>query len=231
MSRIDLVVFDMAGTTVQDRGEVIASFLDALHSHEIEAAEKDIRQYRGLSKREAIRSLVNEKSPLKTSDDMEIVEKVYETFCERLERRFTREGVAPMPRAAEVFDWLHQKGVKVATTTGFGRNIADIILKQLSWDEELVDVTVTADEVSQGRPAPYMIFRAMERTHVVDVKRVVKVGDTSADILAGKNADLDVVVGVLSGAHDTERLRKAGAGYIISDVGVLPDMLGQEGFV
>ncbi|MEZ6077326.1 MAG: HAD hydrolase-like protein [Pirellulaceae bacterium] len=42
-----------------------------------------------------------------------------------------------------------------------------------------------ADDVRQGRPAPWMIYRLMEQLGVYPPACVVKVGDTVADIHAG----------------------------------------------
>lgn len=96
-------------------------------------------------------------------------------------------------------------GFKVALTTGFTRDVADMVLDGVGWrvgpleDGGMVDALVTADEVAAGRPAPYMIFRAMERAGVVDVRRVVVAGDTGADLVAGTRSGAGLVAGVLSG--------------------------------
>ena len=46
---------------------------------------------------------------------------------------------------------------------------------------------------SKGRPYPYMIFRNMEALELTSVDKVLKVGDTIADIKEGVNAGIDTV--------------------------------------
>ena len=226
--QIDLVVFDMTGTTVQDRGEVIRAFTSALDAHGIEATEDELYACRGLSKRDAIGLLLEKNQPGHVSRTQNRGDRIYKTFCKQLKRIFIEEGVAPMPNAGLVFEWLHRRGIKTATTTGFDRKITDLILKQLGWDKGLLDASVCADDVSQGRPAPFMIFRAMEIARIIDVGRVIKIGDTSADIEAGRYAGACCTVGVLSGAHTEARLSMADPDYLVGSIADLPELLRRE---
>ena len=60
--------------------------------------------------------------------------------------------------------------------------------------------------MTRGRPAPYLILRAMEATGASSVHKVASVGDTTLDLQAGYNAGVRWNVGVLSGAHDRQSL-------------------------
>ena len=80
------------------------------------------------------------------------------------------------------------------------------------------------DDVALGRPAPFLIFRAMEQTGVVNVHRVMCVGDTVLDLQAGRNAGVRHVIGVLSGAHQKEQLEKEPHTRLIASVAALPSM-------
>ncbi len=89
-----------------------------------------------------------------------------------------------------------------------------------------MDVSVASDEVANGRPAPDMVYRAMELTGITDVKSVMKVGDTPVDIMEGNNAGCGMVVGVLSGIGTPVELKEAGNALLvdsISDITVLLD--------
>src|SRR5262245_30925593 len=103
-----LVVFDMAGTTVQDRGEVPAAFTAALSEHGIEVTEEQVQAVRGASKRQAVFDLLPE-----APDRASRAERVYASFKEQLARRFAA-GVRPVPGATEMFAWLRQQGAHVA---------------------------------------------------------------------------------------------------------------------
>lgn len=164
MSEIRLVVFDLAGTTVQDTGQVADSFVAALTSLGISITSKELSNVRGSSKREAVRRLVRE-----GPDHEQRVERVYTTFCERLAERYRNGGVAPVDGADRVFEWLRSRGVLVALNTGFDRDITNLLTAALRWDTQTVDAIVCGDDVRQGRPAPYLLFHAMEATGTTDV--------------------------------------------------------------
>jgi len=57
----------------------------------------------------------------------------------------------------------------LATTTGFDRVLTTQVLTHLGWQHYFV-ASITSDDVADGRPAPYMLFRAMEAAHVNDVR-------------------------------------------------------------
>ena len=72
----------------------------------------------------------------------------------------------------------------------------------------MAGAVICGDDVKQGRPAPYMIFRAMEAAGTVNVRHVLNVGDTISDLQAAHNAGVGFSVGVLSGAHTREQLAR-----------------------
>lgn len=88
----------------------------------------------------------------------------------------------------------------------------------------MVGAVVCGDDVSEGRPAPYLIFRAMEATGTYRVDEVANVGDTVSDLCAGDNASVRFNIGVLSGAHDQARLLKAPHTHLLADVAELRQM-------
>jgi phosphonatase-like hydrolase len=106
----------------------------------------------------------------------------------------------------------------VVLNTGFDREITRFLLEALGWTGGLVDAVVCGDDVTRGRPAPYLIFRAMERTGASSVHRVANVGDTTADLQAGHNAGVCWNIGVLSGAHDRQALESAPHTHLLPSV-------------
>jgi len=82
----------------------------------------------------------------------------------------------------------------------------------------MVDTWISAAQVSDGRPYPYMVHRLMEQAGVADVSSVAKFGDTVNDVKEGRNAGCGLVVGVLSGADTASQLYEAGADLVIQDV-------------
>lgn len=218
MKAIRLVVCDMAGTTVKDGGEVASAFTAALADHGVEASAAQISAVRGASKREAIAALI---AP-KYGNDLRQVEAVYAAFKTHLQRVFTREA-QPVPGAAETFAWLRERGIQLALNTGFDRDITMLLIDALAW-RETANAVICNDDVPQGRPAPYMIFRAMELTGTANVRHVLNVGDTVSDLQAAHNAGVAVSVGVLSGAHTREQLAREPHDYLIDSVAGLPGL-------
>ena len=212
----ELVVFDLAGTTVRDDGQVPAAFTKALAEQGIEVTPDQISCVRGASKKDAIRHFVPA-----GPDHARRVEEAYSAFQKGLSRRYDDLGVLPVNGAEDTFAWLRARDVRVALNTGFDRVITDLLLASLGWSK-LADAIVCGDDVPRGRPAPDLILRAMELTGVRDPDHVANVGDTTADLLAGHAARVRFNVGVLSGAHDRERLEKAPHTCLVADVSELP---------
>ena len=212
----------MAGTTVRDSGEVARAFSAALADHGVEASAAQINAVRGASKREAIATLA---AP-KYGSDAERVEAVYGAFKTHLQRVFTREA-EPVSGAVETFAWLRHKGIKLALNTGFDRDITEILIDALRWGT-VADAVICGDDVPQGRPAPYMIFRAMEATGTVEVRQVLNIGDTISDLQAARNAGVGVSVGVLSGAHGREQLVREVHTFLIDSIADLPKLFSDS---
>src|SRR5204862_7846031 len=123
---------------------------------------------------------------------------------------------------AEAVTWLQRRGVRVALNTWFDRTIMVLLLNSMPWNKDLVNAVFCGDDVAQGRPAPYLIFRAMEKSGVTSVHQVTNVGDTVLDLQAGQNAGVRYNVGVLSGAHTKEQLERERHTHLLSSVAVLP---------
>jgi phosphonatase-like hydrolase len=142
-----------------------------------------------------------------------------------------RNECREIPGASDTFRWCHDNGIKVATDTGFHGKITDAIMDGLGWIRDgLIDCSVHVECIpgQRGRPAPYMIFYAMEKLDVQSVYEVIKIGDTPADMLEGRNAGCRGVVGVLSGPRQVSAFGKYWHTHIIDSVKELPDLIGSE---
>lgn len=216
---IELVVFDMAGTTVADGGQVPAAFTATLRRYGVDVDAGDLRAIRGASKREALRRLL----PAGAGSDDRAAE-AFEYFREELAARFAREGVRAIAGAEETFQWLRARGIRVALNTGFDRDTTRLLLAALDWTDGRVDAVVCGDDVARGRPAPDLILRAMEATGVRDANAVASAGDTVLDLQAGHHAGVRWNIGVLSGAHDRAALGAAPHTHLIASVAQVPDL-------
>jgi len=214
-----LVVFDLGGTTIHDRGEVPAAFTDALHEAGIALDPKELAEMRGASKYEALRHLLARQATPMTAR----LDQVYGRFQADLTRRLARAQPLSLPGVRQTFEQLRAAGIRVAIASGFDRSIVDLILGSVDW-ADLVDAQVCSEDVTQGRPAPFMIFRAMERSHVVDVHQVAIVGDTVRDLEAGWNAGVAYRIAVLTGAHDRLTLSAGSQTHVVDSVRDIPGL-------
>lgn len=221
MKDIALVVFDMAGTTIEDSGQVPEAFTTVLRRHGIEITDDALRALRGASKRDAIRHFVVRHH--KTGVDA-LTEEIFNDFRDYLAKLFKAGGVKPVAGAAGVFDHLRNRGIRIALNTGFDRLTTELIIDAVGWKAGVADAIICGDDVALGRPAPYLIFRSMEATGVTSVHQVMCVGDTVLDLQAGRNAGARYVVGVLSGAHKKEQLEKEPHTHLIASVADLPSL-------
>jgi phosphonatase-like hydrolase len=222
----DLVVFDIAGTTVNDEDSVNRCVRGALEAVGVLVTAAQVNAVMGLPKPIALAELIAG-SPLR--DNLKDgVPEIHRDFVKRTIRFYESDpSVFEVPGATGTFQALRAAGIKVALDTGFDRQITDVILGRLKWNDlKLIDASVTSDEVARGRPYPDMIARLMNRFNLTDPSRVVKVGDTPADIEEGKNAGCGVVVGVTRGTHTREQLETSAPTYLIETVAELPRLLG-----
>ena len=214
---VDLVVFDIAGTTVYDGDAVHRCLAEAVSLGGVEVSRETINQVMGMPKPQAIARLLT--TARGAPPDPAEITQLYAAF-ERLMIEHYRESrdVRETEGATDVMRRLHASGVTVALDTGFARAITDVVLTRLGWGAEIVDLTVSSDEVERGRPHPDMILAAMKRAGVADPSRVAKVGDTPADLLEGTAAGCGFVIGVTSGSHTRGELETHPHTHLISSI-------------
>jgi phosphonatase-like hydrolase len=148
-------------------------------------------------------------------------------FRSRLATAYADNPPRPLPGVPEALGALRAAGIRVALNTGFDRDITDSLLNALGWDDNsVVDAVVCGSDVAAGRPAPFMIFHAMEQLGVTDVARVLVAGDTPRDLEAGTNAGAGFVVGVLTGASDADELGTYQHTHLLPSVADLPAFFG-----
>ncbi|HKW36373.1 MAG TPA: phosphonatase-like hydrolase [Burkholderiales bacterium] len=217
-----LVVFDIAGTTVVDDGQVTEAFAAALAEHGVALGPAEIRDVRGAAKRQAILALLPRGPDRETKAEHALAS--FRTHLARLYRGRVRE----IPGAAGVFAWLRGRGIRVALNTGFDRDTASMLLEALGWSERTVDAVVCGDDVARGRPAADMILRCMQLAGVADAGSVANVGDTVLDLRAGHNAGVRWNVGVLTGAHERSRMAAEPHTHLLGSVAELPALFAGE---
>lgn len=224
---ISLVVFDMAGTTVEDTGLVQQSFLAAdahagLSKTDSDRAEmlRYVADTMGQSKIVVFRHL--------SRGNEEQAQAANKEF-ERCYAQLVADGkCSPIPQAEHVITSLRSRGIKVALTTGFARETQQAIIEALGW-QDLADAVLCPAPGVRGRPYPDMALAALMQTETDSVQSMVVVGDTSSDVITGLRAGARASVGVLTGAHNAAQLSAAGATHILDSVAQLPGLVATLG--
>ncbi|MFN8343653.1 MAG: HAD hydrolase-like protein [Spirosomataceae bacterium] len=233
---IQLVVFDMAGTTVTDQHEVEACFAKAARLTGIDATDEEILAVQGLAKRYVFQLFWRKQLGESHPDVEQRVDESYALFKDILEEHYHTQPVLPTDGCLALFDYLHKHHIKIALTTGFYRIVTDIILDKLGWLESLdehrvgtassiIQASIASDEVEQGRPHPLMIQKAMRLLGVTDPQKVINVGDTPSDLQSGRAAGVYLNVGVTNGTHTAEQLMPHPHDALIGSVAKIIDIL------
>ena len=221
MNTPELIVFDMIGTTVRTTDLIPSAFKYAFETVGVNLSDDDITAARGRSKREAISSMLFESVGAKKAGEYAM--QVYDAFENTMLQQYWDTTVKPMDGTRDTFDWCRENRTKIALASGFDRRLVDVLIQKLEWQDD-IDTIVCNDDVARGRPAPYLIFHAMENTDIHTVSGVATVGDTVSDLQAGHNAGVGWNVGVLSGSHSKKMLASEPHTAIIDSIADLPSV-------
>jgi phosphonoacetaldehyde hydrolase len=190
---IRLVVFDWAGTVI-DFGCLAptGAFVAAFAERGVVVPLAEARGPMGLHKKDHLRAMLRETAGRWraahgrdwTEADVEDLYRLVTPMQVAAAKRYGRLVPGVRVCVAE----LRRRGIRVAGTTGYFREAAEACYEAARDQGYEPDFAICADEVPAGRPAPWMIFRAMEALGVYPPSAVVKVGDTVIDVEDGLNA-------------------------------------------
>lgn len=214
---LKLVVLDIGGTLIADHGEVPDAMLGAFARHGVTVTPQEFSEWRGASKHSMVRHFVGREHKSEA-----LIEPIYADFTTTVTKAY--EKVQPIPGAEQALRELAAMKLILATTTGFDGPLTRSILSRLGWQHYFA-ASITSDDVSDGRPAPYMLFRAMEAAQVNETAVVMAVGDTPLDLQAASNGGMGAAIGVYSGAATEDRLRKERNSGVLPSVAALPDLI------
>ena len=222
MRRLQLVIFDMAGTTVDDVVDgaplVLKSYDDAFRRYGIAVPMTVLNDQRGRDKRAVITEFGGPQA-----------DAIYAVFVDALLINVTR--VREIAGASAVFSCLHDAGVYVAVGSGFPADVSHAIIRHLGWEQQsLIDYWTCSEVVGTSRPDPAMIHAAMTHLKVRDPRRVLKVDDTAIGIEEGVRAGV-ATLGVLTGTQSRERLQAAHPTDILDSINALPDYLHSKQYL
>jgi phosphonatase-like hydrolase len=219
INEIEMVVFDMAGTTINEQNIVYKSLHKSINKFGIDVSlELVLSIGAGKEKYQAIKDILAYLNII----DSEKSKLIFQDFKKLLDREYLTSTVVPVEGVETVLFNLKKGGIKIVLNTGYSSKVANTLLDKLNWKiGEQYDALITADDVERGRPFPDMIQKAMQLFGIVNASKVLKAGDSAIDIEEGKNANCGITIGVLSGAQTRLQLEEAKPDYILDSLASL----------
>jgi phosphonoacetaldehyde hydrolase len=204
-TRFDLVIFDWAGTMVDFGCEApVKALVEAFRAEGVHIDEAAVRRDMGKAKIDHVRSLLSY-APVAAAwlkvHGRPAEAKEVDVLMARLGplmREHAARASTLIPGAKQTFDRLRAAGIRVASSTGYTREMMEPVLKHAAEQGYVPEHLVCSGETPAGRPSPLMIYKACAELGVWPLSRVVKVDDAEAGIAEGKAAGA-FTVGVTSG--------------------------------
>lgn len=218
---IKLVIFDMAGTTVEDKDNVHQALIDSFLKFNMIITREEANSVMGIPKPVAIQTILTKKFKQEENEiTFKLRDDIHSAFVEEMLAFYKNDPSVKSAKNAETtFAALKEIGILVGIDTGFSRDIAEAIIDRLEWREmQLIDYSVTSDEVANGRPFPDMIFKAMEDLNISSPQEIAKVGDTISDLKEGTSAGCKYVIGITTGAYSESELAETPHTHLIKNL-------------
>jgi phosphonoacetaldehyde hydrolase len=206
MAPIAAVVFDLSGTVIDfgSRGPVVA-FQELFRRHGVEVTADQARGPMGLHKKDHIAAMFTDAAVARAWQERHgevpsarVIDRLYEEFP-ALQVEVLKQHCDVIAGVPETVAALRARGIKIGATTGFDTDMLVNLEPAARANGFTPDFILCPDQVGGGRPAPWMMFEAARRWGIYPMSRIVKVGDTRADIAEGRNAGAWVVSVVDSG--------------------------------
>jgi len=210
-----MLICDMAGTTVQEKGIVYNSLFNTIKLIKPNLIKSEISKFSGYNKNEVIKYYVDKQ---KMDSPIIVLNNLKSEFNYYLKKEYSNNNSVNLihPNLPLFFNLLREQDIKICLNTGYNKDIQNLLIDKLNL-LDCIDDYISSEEVDRGRPYPYMIERLMFRNNIEYPQEVIKIGDSIADINEGKNAGCKTV-GVLSGAGSKEELKKHNPDFIINNI-------------
>lgn len=205
-NRLRAVVFDWAGT-IFDFGShaPMGAFVKLFEQEGINLSIDDARGPMGMPKWDHIHFLgqlahIQEQwltkfgRPFSERD----TDRLYDIFTP-MNAASVVEHAALIPGFLELASDLRANGIKIGTTTGYNRQIMDVVLPLVKAQGFVPDNLVCADDLPTSRPTPMGMYKCFLDLDVWPSRSVVKVDDTVPGLLEGHHSDCWTVGVVASG--------------------------------
>jgi phosphonoacetaldehyde hydrolase len=252
--KYEAVIFDWAGTMI-DFGSFapLKAFVKSFEAFNIQVSDEDARIPMGSPKWDHIDTMLKmphiadawEKQH-GNKPSVTDVDSLYEVFVP-LNEEVVAQHSTLVSGAKDMLDDLNARGLKVGSTTGYVRSIMERVLPIAAEQGYEPLNLVCSDDLPVGRPTALGMYKCCVDLGISHVSKLIKVDDTVPGIAEGVNAGTLTVGLALSGNYvgktpeqlskltdqqidelrsvATEKLKAAGADYVIDTVADLPELL------
>lgn len=203
---IRLAVLDLAGTVVDFGSRAPAgAFVELFARRGVAVTEAEAREPMGMHKRDHIAAICAMPSPRNqwerkhgAAASAADIDALYTEFIPLQMEALPRYS-ALVPGARETIEQLRNAGIKIGFTTGYNREMLEIVVEAVRRQGVQADAAVCGTDVPEGRPAPWMAMECARLTSVYPPAACIKCGDTIVDVEAGRNAGMWSVGVAISG--------------------------------
>jgi phosphonoacetaldehyde hydrolase len=176
------------------------------------------------------------------------VDRIYHQFLP-LQRELLLANSRVIDGAIDALAAFRARGLKIGSTTGYVKELMDVLVPDAARQGLSVDAMFCPSDVPAGRPAPFMCWLNAIRLGIHPTWRMVKIGDTIADIDEGRAAGMWTIgitktgnevglsaeelnalpIGDLSSrvVAAEERLKRAGAHFVAASLADTPAIIDQ----
>jgi phosphoglycolate phosphatase len=220
---VTLVCCGLVGTLVADDGLIERAFSDAIATQGVVAGTSayarrmaQVHQARGQSPADVLSTLF--------PDNEARAQAALLAFERALADAVRRTEFPPLPGIVAALQQLSATGLQVCAMTSLPRAVVDAVIAAAGLRRQL-SLSLSAEEVSRGFPAPDLVLTALLRCGAGAVSELAVVHSTGAGVESGRRCGAGLVAGVLTGPHAAARLRAAGAGQILRSFAGLPRLV------
>ena len=252
--RLGAAVLDWAGTTVDYGSRAPVAAMQAAFDHVgLEVSEEETRRPMGRAKRDHLSEILQYpqvmdrwKTRFGRESSEQDLDEIYTQFL-TLQTETVAQYSGVIEGCTVAIEECRELGLRIGSSTGYTRQLLERVIQRAYEEGYSPDIALSADDISPGRPAPWLCTENARRLGVFPMAAVVKVDDTPAGVLAGRNAgawsvgvvDTGNEVGLSKEALDAladddrenrlqsarRRLEEAGAHFLISSIQELPTVV------
>lgn len=254
--RIEGVIGDWAGS-ILDAGSLgpIYAFIEAFALRGINITPEEARLPMGNNKDVHIEMILKMKRIRELWDskfgrdyNKQDVMDIYKDMA-RIQIQILNKHSTLIKGADKFSEYLRTKDIKFGATTGYTKEISDVVHKNAINQGLLIDCVVSGNQVKNGsRPNPFMLFRCMEEMNLSNSSRILKFDDTKVGIGEGLNAGCytvgvaktsshagyDSIEHINSASKDEIKQRtydaamillESGAHFVVDDINDIPEVI------